>query len=200
MSIDREREVFHRTADLMGLADTHRWTIIKMIRTQSVAEHSFGVAIIAWALAENLGLRDDQKLMLDIFKWALIHDAPESFIGDIDGRFKRDYPRVRTEIALAEGKALPWWLDEGDIEARARLIVKVADNIEATVYVKTWGVGARAEDIHTELRMRVLEDSIGRLSEVIPMTRYDVTRIVHEILNSLEGEADTYQLRRPQSK
>jgi hypothetical protein len=192
-----DRERFHRTADLMGLFDTHRWTIIKMNRPQSVAEHSFGVAVISWALAEDLGFGIETDLMLGILKLALIHDAPESLTGDINGQFKRDYPRMKKEIALAEGDALPWWVSEIPVDPRIKKIIKVADCIEAIVYIRIWGVGPRADAVRVLMRARELEEAVGSLCEVIPMTRYDVTKVAHAILNSLEGEADCYQLRRP---
>jgi putative nucleotidyltransferase with HDIG domain len=67
------------------LAFVPRWGIARTIRTQSVAEHSFYVAIYAEQLGYWLGF--DEGFLAHA---ALYHDIDECFMSDIPGPVKRN--------------------------------------------------------------------------------------------------------------
>lgn len=92
--------------ELRDLAHVPRWSIARKIKTQSVAEHSFYVAVYADQLAKLCGWYDQPEHSLagvglvppaypgDLKRYGLVvcalwHDVEESFTGDIPGPFKR---------------------------------------------------------------------------------------------------------------
>jgi len=60
-----------------------RYTIVKGVPRQSVASHSFRVAVIVMELAYQLGLHHNTFHMREALEWALVHDGPEAATGDI---------------------------------------------------------------------------------------------------------------------
>lgn len=124
--------------DLLALSIVPRWAIVPMSRPQSVGEHSFRVAVILLELCKRLGIKADH----DALVWALTHDGPESRTGDIPSTVPRN---LLTETELA---ACPWYRDIiGHIPVRWRMMVKLADLIEAATYVAMWGNGAHARKV-----------------------------------------------------
>lgn len=76
--------------DFMRAAHVKRWHIIKTAEPQTLAEHSFLVAVIALELFQRLvGVKDDVKSATTILFMALFHDMPETRTGDIPTPAKR---------------------------------------------------------------------------------------------------------------
>ena len=124
--------------ELRTLSFVPRWVITRNIKTQSVAEHSFYVAVYAGQIAEFLNWHEDDPICtVNLLHAALWHDVEECFTGDIPGPTKRD---------------LGWsgrgsWL-YGEIEKRfgnevteitedARRILKVANLLDEVFYKAT---------------------------------------------------------------
>ncbi len=68
------------------LASVPRWSIIRQIHQQSVAEHSFYVALYAEQLSRYLDWQGDKAALMYC---ALTHDLEECFTGDIVGPAKK---------------------------------------------------------------------------------------------------------------
>ena len=66
--------------ELRTLAHVPRWSIIRTIRTQSVAEHSYYTAIYADQIAEYIEWKGDRFALM---RFAMIHDMDEMLSGDI---------------------------------------------------------------------------------------------------------------------
>lgn len=75
--------------------------LIKRAPHESLADHSFGVALVALALArmENLGEKDEAALV----RRALLHDLHEARVGDLS-KLQRQY--VKADYARAEKELL----------------------------------------------------------------------------------------------
>jgi hypothetical protein len=71
-----------------------RWGIIKMSREQSVAEHSFNVAVITKKLCEMFGKDGilEGVVYNDLIAEAIFHDCCEVFTGDIPSVVKEPSP------------------------------------------------------------------------------------------------------------
>lgn len=121
--------------DRLRLMQVKRYGIFHMNRDQSVAEHSFNVAMIAIELIEPV---DDETLYVQVLGYALVHDMDEILSGDIPSPFKR---KLRKEcpsvIPVLDGQ--PKASDE------VMNIVKLADMLEAIHYCREFG-GSRASD------------------------------------------------------
>ena len=127
--------------EILRASDVKRWSIVRTIRNQSVAEHSFNVAMIARAFAKSIGICDEQ-----ITKAALCHDLDEVITGDIPTPFKERARAKGVDLnniyQHATGRTLT------DIEAK---ILKFADLVEAYWYITEHGYGAHAKAISVEM-------------------------------------------------
>lgn len=63
--------------DILRASGVTRWHIVRMVRPQSLAEHSFDVTMIARAIAKIARVDDNE-----IIKAALLHDLDEIIMGD----------------------------------------------------------------------------------------------------------------------
>ncbi len=69
----------------------NRWNGTRVIKAETVAEHSYNVALFARVISEEL-LRDSKNysLKLRIVSYALFHDFDETFTGDVSHDLKYD--------------------------------------------------------------------------------------------------------------
>lgn len=114
-----------------------RWSIVRTLRQQFLAEHIFFVTMYANDVGVFIGLEDaDQLALLQMCLW---HEADELFTGDITGPAKRGLVRDReawdTKLAQWSGKLFK------DLETRdgsntaqrralVEAIVKLADYLD----------------------------------------------------------------------
>lgn len=127
---DRE----HRT-----LAHVPRWSILRINRRQSVAEHSFYVALYSAEIAKFIGWTGPyDQLMLH----ALTHDLDEIVTGDINSPTKKAMSKeARLDFEYWVGKKMcersdpsgAWALSDPGEQVRA--IVKLADIVEGLLYL-----------------------------------------------------------------
>lgn len=125
--------------DLMLAQDVKRWTIVRTIRDQSLAEHTFNVVMIARDIARRLDV-DDTK----IIKYALDHDLDEILTGDIPTPAK-DRLKISTSY---DGKSFK------ECDSRESSIVAMADIIEAIAFITDNQVGRHAHKVGDYLMNR----------------------------------------------
>lgn len=169
------------TADLLSLADVERWTTVRTLRPQSVAEHSWGVCVIVIELASRLGMSD---VLGGALLWAIAHDMPETLTGDIDGRFKRMYPELSEGIKDAECAVFENYAKVEDaVSVPVRCLVKVADQIEGIAFIWNWKLGIEAESIYQELRQILFAKGVPAL----------VVALKESVTYSNVGESDVFE-------
>jgi 5'-deoxynucleotidase YfbR-like HD superfamily hydrolase len=97
---------------------------------ESVAEHSFFVALLAYEIALNINL-SDVRFAMDCMHAALMHDTEEAVLGDIPYLVRRRFmSREASAIALAElGVGYNW---SSTVEA----VVEFADAYELKMYLE----------------------------------------------------------------
>lgn len=195
VSDKQAQEISDWTSDMLALSDVKRWGVVHTLRTQSVADHSFRVAIIAMSVCGRLGLpkRDAKWTLQQVITWALVHDVPEGLTGDIDGKFKRSDLDVKLAVSRAEMKAFPWCEPENEM---VRWIVKVADYIETSTFIQANATGPRADDIYRELTVLLFESAVPRLCEVLQLDLTATTVIIRNIVHQSVSETNSRQLRR----
>jgi 5'-deoxynucleotidase YfbR-like HD superfamily hydrolase len=113
---------------------------------QSNGEHSYGVAVLALGLFPN-----DHELL----RAAILHDAPESGVGDLGGKAKRDNPDLKRAYDAVEEKrrvelGIGW-------ESSGRL--KLCDRLEAYIYVAHRNPRLLATDDWPMIRKQIEEDA-----------------------------------------
>lgn len=117
--------------DQLNLSYVPRWTIVPMLRSQSVAEHTYRVAVIARDLGLRLNVPGTGNLAAVS---ALYHDTEESVTGDIPSTAKPPTPWPDTQVGV---------------------LVKLADMLESMWWVRMWGHGPRIDTIFTRLSSMV---------------------------------------------
>lgn len=162
------------------LRHVKRWGIVHTATTQSVAEHAGLVAIYVTRILALADLRVDPDTRALMLEWALWHDMPEVYTGDIPTPFKHSLGK--SAIHKAENMVCP---EHADLLRRVLAhphsktilaVVKLADIVEAVLYLQTDGLGAQAAAVKSELQnlmvdaAQVLYDLTGA-SAVYAMTR-----------------------------
>lgn len=136
--------------DTLRAGDVDRWTIVRTAKRQSLAEHSFNVAMIAKAIAVRLGILPLGLVTVQVE--ALEHDMEEIFGGDVPtpAKYKNN------EQYLAK------FLSMGMVDR----VIKLADIMETTWFIRENGVGAHAGQVH--------KASLSRLSLLLKHCEPDV--------------------------
>jgi 5'-deoxynucleotidase YfbR-like HD superfamily hydrolase len=162
------------------LAHVPRWQLAPRIRTQSVAEHSYFVALYTEEICVLLAMSQSQTA--ECVRYALYHDIAEATTGDIPGPVKKaivDPDKFAAYEKLAEQKAGLCDADDWGTEVKA--IVKIADLIDEVFYLKS------EEMLGNRTLKHALETSMYRFHNAVqlaPMS-YDKKQTV---LNSVQGQ------------
>lgn len=137
---------FHTVADYSGGTQ------------QSVAEHSWGVALILRELCE----RHEFTLTRDLLFTALIHDAEELYVGDMPAPTKWRFPELARAMTVAEEVVreelrLPLYV----LTTEERALLKWADGLELYTYAQR-----RARDGATAYRRTALNIRLYMLANL----------------------------------
>jgi 5'-deoxynucleotidase len=144
--------------DFLRAGHVKRWHIVNTVTQQSIAEHSYLVAIIAMHIHRWVQPAGDVEPM-ETGIYALFHDAPEIRTGDIPTpakRLLRETERPPTtdfgpaEMDLFERldfNLLPEcpFIPGGEAAEISIMCVRMADAIEAAHWIRENGAGRHAE-------------------------------------------------------
>jgi putative hydrolase of HD superfamily len=152
------------------------WLKRGVVDAESVAAHSYAVALLSMILADTRGLDVEEAVRM-----ALIHDLPEAFIGDLTPSEKEKIKNLREremEAIMEIAKILPSRASEKLIEAWRRYsegssevarLVRDVDKLEmglqALDYIKSGYLGAWEiyESALKEIRDPELRELLRRL-------------------------------------
>lgn len=140
---------------VMRLSAIRRWGIVEMSRSQSVAEHSYNVALIAGAISRQIDSSD--AMHSHILQWALAHDLPEVVTGDIPSSLKQCHPETFEDVEASMFPEMTHVKEQ--LPTVVLRVVKVADFVDAIQFAQKFCVDARKEAIISEM--------LGRMSDVI---------------------------------
>src|SRR5574340_903145 len=118
-----------------------RWHIVETTKQQTVAEHSYNVWVFAEAICdvENINC---EHTRCQVIEYALHHDLPEVVLGDVPTPSKALVNMKRVEIDIYPRAAPP-----NDL---VRDIVKLADVMDAILFLALYGVGKHAALVREE--------------------------------------------------
>ena len=164
------------TLDKFRAGHVTRWQIVRTSNRQSVAEHSFNVAMIAEELARRAAVTDD------VLRWALYNDLVEVYTGDVPTPMRRALERVHPGIIneVEDGFAPQIAGLREATPLRVRRLVKAADLMEAIWYLKHEGLGDHAARVLQTLQMR-LYDLMAELSPEDPSLYGAIVDLMAEI-------------------
>lgn len=184
-----------------------RWTIVRTLVPQSVAEHTYLVAHYANDIAIYLGL--PKELHLSLLQHCLWHDMDEQFTGDLPGPNKRGLldaigpeakgrwddrlrdwaSRTFSSIRTRSGGKMP-----PDDALTVKLVAKVADWMEAAVRMATESqMGNKCGERH------IIPNTVGAIETALILCEHvygcKIDGDVVPIVNDKPGERVFWQLR-----
>jgi putative hydrolase of HD superfamily len=143
-------------AELMRLKSVPRigWLLRGVRDVESVAAHSFGVAVIAMLLADRARARGVDVNVERLLRMALLHDLTESRTGDLPSTIKRYFDKasikaadesiareIFNELGDLSDSYLELWFDyEHRVSVESRL-VKAADKLDLLMQSREYEKG-----------------------------------------------------------
>lgn len=135
--------------DILRAGTVKRWHLVNTTRVQNLAEHQFGVAVLASELAERMGYSDQD--VANITAAALLHDADEARTGDIPTptkkRIKAEFGNDAFDVALGEF-ALP---HTKELPEEVANLIKCADYLESMLFLSEHKVGRHADVVMEDI-------------------------------------------------
>ena len=133
-------KIIEELESLYSLKHIIRYNNLPRIKDESVAEHSYFVALIVSRLYQHYDFNLEKALLM-----AIVHDIFEVHISDVPRNVKMNYPKLKTIMDEIEDDCIkrkyPEYHDiiydfngKHSIEA---LIVKLADNLSCIQYADT---------------------------------------------------------------
>jgi len=142
-----------KLTDILRASHVSRWNIVNVSRHQSVAEHSFNVCMIARRLCKELDVEDT-----NIIKAALEHDLDEVIFGDIPTPAKDKLAASGIDINAIVGNKMR------DLTPLDETILKVADLLDAVLFLSDHAIGTHAaavlDEVKERLRRHIIDASI----------------------------------------
>ena len=181
-------------ADLARSGHVTRWHSVRTSRDQTLAEHHYMVTRISNRLAKDiLGPDLDDSGLLKIMEYASLHDTPELLMGDLPSPLKRHIEHISGEnnpIEIIENEIAPWLTEMKESIGRTNpeylLIVKLADIMDALVFITDEGIGAHAKKV-VHILEGMLEEKLKQAEKNFP--EYSWKNAV-ELLNELLQNGD----------
>lgn len=132
--------------DVLRAESVTRWHIVETTKQQSVAEHTFNVMLIGYALIQYL-YKDHSarnKAACSFLGLALKHDLEEVYTGDIPSITKE------TEVHLPDLRLFP--VGTTTVSRDVKAVLYFADVMESYRFVRLYGRGAYAKSVEEGLR------------------------------------------------
>lgn len=142
---------------LMRAGHVKRWQIVRVAREQTIAEHMWRVWVITAQITKLMFAPDMTAMIAQ--QWALMHDTPEVITGDIATPTKaamrkavpQDDPIRNIELSLSDEYRAIWTEAKKHQDAgwpTPYEIVKLADVVEASCFLRVEGIGSHAQYVH----------------------------------------------------
>ena len=168
------------------LAHVPRWSIIPVVKRQSVAEHSYFVALYAIEICRVIGVPSSD--LASILIYAIQHDRSECYISDIPGPVKRG-AGIKDNIYNYERKEdFSYFGDTLNPSDFEKATIKVADLMDEFAY---WWEEARVGNYYAMQMKSVilirLKSAAYNLAGKVSINRFQTERdLINPFLESLD--------------
>ncbi len=179
-------------ADLARSGHVSRWHSVRTSRDQTLAEHHYMVTRISNRMAKDiLGSDLDDSGLLQIMEYASLHDTPELLMGDLPSPLKRHIEHIsgkNNPIKAIEHEIAPWLTEMRASIRRTNpeylLIVKLADIMDALVFITDEGIGTHAGKV-VQILEGMFADKLRQAEEEFPQYHWNYTMdILGELLQN----------------
>lgn len=120
-----------------------RWHIVECTKVQTVAEHSFNVALLVEEICKILQADDEFKSRA--MRYAIHHDVPEVVLGDLPTSVKSVFGDDAIDEVDKVSRELDPFAHEDDLAIER--IVKLADLLDSVIFLAQYGVGTHAAKV-----------------------------------------------------
>jgi len=185
--------------DISRSGHVTRWHSVRTLRDQTLAEHHYMVTMLVNKLVKEILIEpiDDSERLL-LIEYALWHDTPELLMGDLASPLKRQIEEIsgkNNPIDQIEDKIAPWLSALSDkIKEKPELyiIFKLADIMDAIMFINQEGIGHHAESVEANL-LNTFRNKISAGKKVQPDHRWfaadDILKsLLHGETNQLKFE------------
>jgi 5'-deoxynucleotidase len=174
-------------AHMRRMGHIKRWHLVNTSRQQTLAEHSFMVAMIVARMMQKMG----SVMTEPMWRHALFHDAAEIAMGDIPTPAKKlisglAVTRAEQHVGRAIRDEFPW---AGTVAAEMVPVqfvaaLECADVLEALMWISEHGIGEQAM-IARDYVSSVLYERAEHWIKDVP----DLLAVVHEIMGEWNSES-----------
>ncbi len=169
---------------ILDLQHVSRWHMTGVLKQDNVASHSFRVAVIAMAIAEDYQKTCDApfgNLEMGVCYYAIKHDMEEAWTGDIPSDVKHAVEsHVGTKVVnVVSGKK---YVEEESDNCYINNIIKIADTMDNYLYIKEFAMGDRSNSIVNELLYKYTT-SMAKLKLFDEQLYESVHRVYCKIIN-----------------
>lgn len=150
----------HAIETVMRLHSVKRWHMIDTTRQQTLAEHSANVALLAMMIATTSPIFHFATGAI-IATYALMHDIPEAFTGDIPTHTKRHLPGL-DELE----KRVTHPIFRLEVRENDKALVKLCDLADGIRFIRLHGVDLTARHAREGLEAQ-MEAKLAEVSEIL---------------------------------
>lgn len=189
-------------ADLARSGHVTRWHSVRTHRDQTLAEHHYMVARISHKLAKEIFGKDiGDSGLLKIMDYALLHDTPELLTGDLPSPLKWHIDQICNDnnpLDQIEQGIAPWLhqkkMDMKKNNPEYLLVIKLADIIDALVFISSEGLGEHAEGVVVILR-NLFVDKLKEAFDTFPQYNWNYAqKVCAELLEKRETSKLAFEI------
>ncbi|CAB4168657.1 COG1896 Predicted hydrolases of HD superfamily [uncultured Caudovirales phage] len=142
---------FHALETVMRVQAVKRWHMLEVSRTQTLAEHSCNVALLA-ALIARTAPHSFFDAWTKVAYAALVHDVPESFTGDTPSHTKQ----YISGLSDLEDKVTPPAM-KTVVSPDTKILIKMCDFADGIRFIRLHGVDLTARHAQVQIEAKLAE-------------------------------------------
>lgn len=164
--------------DILRAGTVKRFHIVNTTRTQTLAEHQWGVAVLACEIAGRAGL--DSATVARLALLSIVHDAGETRTGDVPTPTKM---RLREALGSLPDDVLAQFDPVLVVEPELKTIMKCADYLESMVFLVEHKVGRHADAVMADITSNAMDYFAGadRFGQVAHEIWTEIQNATYEI-------------------
>lgn len=132
--------------DILRAGTVKRFHIVNTTRVQTLAEHQYGVAVLACEIAGRLGWEDAAVARLALL--SIIHDAGETRTGDVPTPTKA---RLRDATGSVADAVFAQFDPVVHVGHEEKCVMKCADYLESMIFLMEHKVGRHADVVMDDI-------------------------------------------------